>query len=176
MSRSVARSQAAFYVVGWLCIAFGLLLLKPSFGGSETAPLAYSLIVLTGLTFLIIGGTLGQSHRLLAIASLVAITAMSVTLLLVVTEKPPPCADDITETRALGFLRPWLQEVGYSQNDIESFRMTALSNLSDDAWPWHGFHFTGTKRGETVGVLGVGNGCGIGELQEAEPFKITKIR
>lgn len=168
--------RVVFYVLGGLLIAFGLFFpIRTALRGIESAPLPYFMCAATGFVFLVIGGALGRSRRLLVIASLVAVAAMSATVWAVMTEKPPPCADDVTEAGSLAYIRPWLQGIGYSATEVDSFRVTNISKFAEEAWPTYAFYFTGTRNGKTQGVLGVGNGCGIGDLQESRPFTIRKI-
>jgi hypothetical protein len=167
--------RIVFYVLGGIFVVVGLFtLIRQAPAGIETEPFPYVLLAVTGFVFLVIGSALGRNRPLLAVASVVAVAATSATVWSVVTEKPPPCADEITEAGSLAQIRPWLERIGYSQDDIESFQVTNITRF-DDLWPTYAFYFTGTKKGKTQGALGVGNGCGIGELQETEPLTITKV-
>jgi hypothetical protein len=152
------------------------LLLRSVFGGRETAPLAYLLLVIIGIVLFVVGGAVGRKRHLLVVASVMAGATMSVMGWLMMTEKPPPCAEDVTEAGSLAYLRPWLQGIGYSPSDVDSFYVNVIVKEPEQAWPTYYFYFTGTKNGSAQGVTGVGNGCGIGELQEAEPLTVTKVQ
>jgi hypothetical protein len=170
--------RIAFYILGAFVVALGSMLLFTLWahvGTSDSARLFYLLIVIVGLEFLVIGHAVGRSRRRLTATSFVAISTISAIAWLGVTEKPPPCSDDVTESRALDYLRPWLRGIGYSSTDIASFRLVNLTKDELETWPTYFFYFTGTKDGRTQGVIGTGNGCGIGELEESQPFVITKV-
>ncbi len=157
-------------------MAFGLTtLLRLGFRGSVTETSAYFMSVVVGFVFLVIGRTLGRNRPLLIGAAVVVVAAISATVWLGIIEEPPPCADDVTKEGSLAYLRPWLQGQGYSPGDIDSFYVTNVARDPEESWPTYFFYFTGNKNGKLQGVIGVGNGCSIGELQEAKPFTITKV-
>ena len=90
-------------------------------------------------------------------------------------QPPPPCATDIDNHKAQVLfdaalrnadLRVFWMEGSLDRAEFGPFVVTSVYRKDEDNWPTYFVRGDGTLRGAHRVIIAIGNGCGLGDLQD----------